>query len=327
MSEIPVTPITPDQCAAFAASLGLDDHLDLLRQALTHRSRGERSPQGDNERLELLGDAVVALIILEHLYRTQPDLTEGELTKLKAHYVNRTSLAVAAKALDLGEMLTMASGELAAGGRDRPSTLADSFEAVLAAIYLARGLEAAREFVHRELMTRIDTSEVWDYKSRLQEWCQANRKQTPTYRTIDAAGPAHQREFRCQALLGEEVLADGTGRSKKEAEQRAAETALALLTAPPKRKRAPRAKAAPLPPPPTDPSDQTDPSETQPAKRPTRRTSEKTTATQPDLPPEPQPAPKRRRTPKTAAPEAPPSAPEPVPPVKPLTRRKKPAKE
>jgi ribonuclease III len=317
---VPDTPTTQDQCIAFAASLEIEDHLDLLRQALTHRSRGERSAQGDNERLELLGDAVVALVILEYLYRTQPDLTEGELTKLKAHYVNRTSLAVAAKALGLGEMLTMASGELAAGGRDRPSTLADSFEAVLAAIYLARGLEAAREFVHRELLTRIDTSEVWDYKSRLQEWCQANRKQTPTYRTADTVGPAHQREFRCEALLGEEVLADGTGRSKKEAEQRAAETALALLTAAPKRKRAPRAKA--LAESPTDPSDPTHPSPEQPARRAARRKTNAQPAA--EATPEPQPAPKRRRTPKPAIAEAPPSTPEVAPPVKQLTRRKKP---
>jgi ribonuclease-3 len=313
---------------SFAASLELGNHLDLLRQALTHRSRGERSPQGDNERLELLGDAVVALVILEHLYRTQPDLTEGELTKLKAHYVNRTSLAVAAKALGLGEMLTMASGELAAGGRDRPSTLADSFEAVLAAIYLARGLEAAREFVHRELMTRVDTTEVWDHKSRLQEWCQANRKQTPTYRTADIAGPAHQREFRCEALLGDEVLADGIGRSKKEAEQRAAETALALLTAAPKRKKAPRAKAPPVPAPgtPSDLSDSSDLSDERAADAPKRAIRRKTTA--PPAPSTvPQAPPKRRRTPRTPAPEFLPSTPEPSPAVKQLTRRKTPAKE
>ena len=301
------TQVNKERCIAFAASLGLESHLDLLRQALTHRSRGERSPQGDNERLELLGDSVVALVILEHLYRTQPDLTEGELTKLKAHYVNRTSLAVAAKALGLGEMLTMASGEMAAGGRDRPSTLADAFEAVLAAIYLARGLEPAREFVHRELLTRVDTSEVWDYKSRLQEWCQANRKQTPTYRTADVAGPAHDRQFRCEALLGEEVLADGTGRSKKEAEQRAAETALALLTVPAKRKRSPRAKAATVTVPPT-PSDLSDSSEL--------------SGDAPAPPP-----PKRRRTPKPTTAQLPPSTPTPTPPVKPLTRRKKAATE
>src|SRR5687768_12222739 len=286
------------QIDAFAASLSIDSHLDLLRQALTHRSRGERSPQGDNERLELLGDAVVALVILEHLYRTQPDLTEGELTKLKAHYVNRTSLAVAAKALGLGEMLTMASGELAAGGRDRPSTLADSFEAVLAAIYLARGLEAAREFVHRELLTRIDTSEVWDYKSRLQEWCQAIRKQTPTYRTADTAGPAHQRQFRCEAVLGDEVLADGVGRSKKEAEQRAAETALALLTAPVKRKRAPRVKTAPLAVSPTDQPDPTDQSDLAQSRGSRRKATAAIAPPAESIAESPTP-PKRRRTPKT----------------------------
>jgi ribonuclease-3 len=230
-----------ERIASFAHALGVpDEHVTLFVQALTHRSLAEEAPHGDNERLEFLGDSVLALLVNEHLFRAHPQEPEGQLTKLKAQYVCEPSLARAAAALDLGSLLAMAPGDEAAGGRERPSTLSDVFEAVLAALYLTRGMEAAREFVIRELVARVDPSEVWDYKSRLQELLQDKQRVTPVYRTSVESGPAHDPVFQSEVLAGEDVLGQGTGRSKKLAEQAAA--AAALLRLEETRKRKPRRK-------------------------------------------------------------------------------------
>ena len=190
------------------------------------------------------------MIVCEHLYRTYPKHTEGQLTKLKQRYVSEPSLAEAAGVLGLGTLLAMAAGDELAGGRDRPSTLCDTFEAVLAALYLARGLEAAREFLRVHLIERVDPTVLWDHKSRLQEYYQEKYGTTPFYRTAPSGGPAHAPIFRSEVIAAvdltegapEQFLGEGTGRSKKVAEQSAAEDALARLEKP---KRKTRKNAAP----------------------------------------------------------------------------------
>lgn len=232
-----------ERVRGFAASLGVEEEQrDLLLQALTHRSLAEESPHGDNERLEFLGDSVLALLVNEWLFQTNPEASEGALTKLKAAYVCEPSLARAAEALALGELLAIAAGDEAAGGRTRPSTLSDAFEAVLGALYLACGIEAARRFVRRELVDRIDPAAVWDHKSRLQELFQEKSRITPAYRTRVESGPAHDPVFVSEVVVGEKLLGSGTGRSKKLAEQAAAEAALAALEKKSRRKRAGRAR-------------------------------------------------------------------------------------
>jgi ribonuclease-3 len=231
--------------AAFADEIGLaEEHHELLAQALTHRSLGEEAADGDNERLEFLGDTVLALIVCEYLYRSYPSYSEGQLTKLKQRYVSEPSLADAAAALNLGALLAIAPADEATGGRERPSTLSDAFEAVLAAVYLARGLDAAREFVSTRLIARVNPDEVWDFKSRLQELCQERFAATPYYRSEASSGPAHAPIFKSEVLVapGDQpdsarVLGEGTGRSKKVAEQEAARAALAQLEKPRRKRR------------------------------------------------------------------------------------------
>ena len=229
----------------FARGLGIGpEHDPLVVRALTHRSLAEEAPHGDNERLEFLGDSVLALLVNDYLYRTHPEHSEGQLTKLKARYVCEPSLALAAGALSIGPLLAIAPGDEAAGGRERASTLSDAFEAVLAAVYLALGLEAAREFVLRELIHRVNPDEVWDYKSRLQELLQEKQRVTPAYRTVVESGPAHEPLFFSEVLANDQTLGKGTGRNKKLAEQAAAADALARLEAP-GRKRESRKKVSP----------------------------------------------------------------------------------
>jgi len=214
----------------FAASLGVGaEHRPLIVRALIHRSLADVAPAGDNERLEFLGDSVLALLVNHYLYETFPEHTEGQLTRLKALYVSEPSLAEAAAALGLGALLAMAPSDDAAGGRSRPSTLSDAFESVLGALYLARGLEAAREFVAHRLIARVDPTEVRDHKSRLQELFQEGRKLTPVYETVVESGPAHDRLFRSEVRADGALLGQGTGKSKKLAEQAAAADALSRL--------------------------------------------------------------------------------------------------
>jgi len=253
VDPVPQNPFAPEWAArvrSFAEGLGVaTEHLPLFERALTHRSLGDEAPAGDNERLEFLGDTVLALVVCEYLYRAFPNHAEGQLTKLKQRYVSEPSLAEAAVALGLGPLLAIAAGDDVSGGRDRPSTLSDAFEAVLAAVYLACGLEAAREFVTTRLIERVNPDVVWDYKSRLQEWCQERHAATPFYRSEPSSGPAHAPIFRSEVLLAatagggqEKALGEGTGRSKKVAEQEAARDALSRLEKP---KRQRKKKEAP----------------------------------------------------------------------------------
>jgi ribonuclease-3 len=208
----------------------------LLRTALAHRSHVYRSGQErvqSNERLEFLGDSVLGLIVNEHLYRSFPERSEGELTKIKSLIVSRTVLGRAAENIDLGRHLILAPGEVEAGGRKRASILSDAFEAVLGAIYLDGGLEPAREFVTRELLDSLEETladhRLVNYKSQLQEKIQAQLKTPPRYKVQSTSGPDHAKRFVVEVLVRGRVLGHGEGNSKKLAEQRAARAALRTL--------------------------------------------------------------------------------------------------
>jgi ribonuclease-3 len=204
----------------------------LLAEALTHPSLAYESacPHFDNQRLEFLGDAVLQLIVTEELYRMFPDFTEGRLTKLRARVVSRRALARFATAIDLGYFVLLGKGEEASGGRRRPSTLADAFEALIGAVYLDAGAAPARELVLRLFESEIggmaDSPEEMNPKGELQERLQALHPQAPAYRIISESGPDHRRVFLAEVSWRGQVLATGKGKSKKDAEVRAAAEAL-----------------------------------------------------------------------------------------------------
>lgn len=201
-----------------------------LRRALTHRSAAGESPLDSNERLEFLGDSVVGLVICENLFSLFPAFSEGDLAKSKAYVVSETALADAAQELGLEEFMVMSAGEAASGGRRRRSILADAFEAVVAAIYLDCGIVSARRVVRKALKNAIQDVATdqhrRDYKSSLQERAQAHLRLTPIYRTIEEIGHEHDKTFIVHAVVGESVIGQGQGKSKKEAEQAAAFDAL-----------------------------------------------------------------------------------------------------
>ncbi|MEG6521585.1 ribonuclease III [Desulfotomaculum sp. 1211_IL3151] len=204
----------------------------LLIQALTHSSCVHESRGHGlchNQRLEFLGDAVLELIISEHLYKLFPDRTEGELTKMRAASVCEPSLAKVARGLDLGRCLRMGRGEERSGGRERPSILADAFEALLGAIYLDQGLDISRDFVLNQLSPIIDDVVAGrldrDYKTELQEILQQSSPEPLTYTIMDETGPDHDKTFTAGVIYRGAVIGKGRGHSKKEAEQRAARDA------------------------------------------------------------------------------------------------------
>lgn len=212
----------------------------LLDEALTHTSYvNEFKDQAskDNERLEFLGDAVLALIISEHVASACPDLTEGALSKLRSHLVSEATLAAAARRLDLGRLLRLGRGEERTGGREKDSILANTLEAVLAAVYLDGGLQAARTFILKAFAQDLREAAGreaggvldGDFKTQLQEWCQRSHDSVPQYVTERESGPDHQKTFVIHVLVQGRVLGRGTGRSKKEAEQAAAREALELV--------------------------------------------------------------------------------------------------
>ena len=212
------------------------DRPELLERALTHRSyANEQRPQQaapDNEKLEFLGDAVLDLVVGHHLMDSFPDLREGELSVTRAQVVSENGLSQVAAELGLGAFLRLGRGEERTGGRDKPSLLADAFEAVVAAVYLDGGFEAARDLALRLLASRmeaIDASGFHDFKTRLQESAQAKLKATPEYRVVGEAGPDHDKTFEVAVVIKEREWARAVGKSKKAAEQRAAAMAAFLL--------------------------------------------------------------------------------------------------
>lgn len=207
----------------------------LLEEALVHRSYLNEGPGAvlvDNERLEFLGDAVISYLTAQYLFATYPEFAEGEMTTVRAALVRAEMLARWARALDLGKLLRMGKGEEASGGRHRRTILASAFEALVAAVALDQGLEAARDllllFLQPECRRIVASQTAKDFKSRLQEAVQSLRQLTPTYRTVETLGPRHARTFVVEVLAGEEVLARAGGPSKQEAEQAAAKAALGL---------------------------------------------------------------------------------------------------
>jgi ribonuclease-3 len=200
----------------------------LLEQALRHASWCNEHPAPrlpDNERLEFLGDAVLDLVVGHKLMTRYPQLREGELSVTRAQVVSEAGLSEVASQLGLGEWLVLGKGEEKSGGRNKPSILADAFEAILAAVYLDGGFDAACELVGRLLAQRIETVEFkgfYDFKTRLQETAQARLRATPTYRVVQEIGPDHDKRFVVAVTIGTDEWARAVGRSKKEAEQMAA---------------------------------------------------------------------------------------------------------
>jgi len=204
----------------------------LLAEAMTHPSLAYESqrPHFDNQRLEFLGDAVLQLILTEDLFKMFPDFPEGKLTKLRSRLVSRRALARLALAIDLGSYVLLGKGEEATGGRRRVSTLADAFEALIGAVYLDIGFDGARELVLRLFQSEIEalsgSPEERNPKGELQECLQAIQPEPPEYEILSETGPDHRKVFQAQVVWRGMVLALGRGKSKKEAEARAAGEAL-----------------------------------------------------------------------------------------------------
>lgn len=211
----------------------------LLEHALTHRSRANEDVTGgvfDNESLEFLGDAILGFVIADMLFQRYPEWDEGQKSKLKSALVSAPTLARLSEQLDLGPHLLLGRGEEKSGGRRKQALLADGFEALIAAIYLDGGIEAAQQFLVRQYSSLVDevagsASAGQDHKSALQELLQAQALPLPEYRVTAESGPAHRRLFRVELVLRGEALASAEGRSKKEAEQEAARLAIGRLRA------------------------------------------------------------------------------------------------
>ena len=203
----------------------------LLNMALTHPTYAfehKNITHQHNQRLEFLGDAVLGMVVAEYLYKTYPKQPEGYLTKLRARLVCETALANYAKGHQFGSALLLGRGEEASGGRERPSILADAYEALVGAIYLDSGLDRVREFVVRDIKRYLSGEELWryrDYKTLLQELVQKHHEMNVTYKILKESGPDHDKRFVAGVFFKERMLGEGKGKSKKEAEQEAARVA------------------------------------------------------------------------------------------------------
>lgn len=246
----PTGPDFPPEEGSNLEAYSLADHLPALQQklghvfqdpsllgnALLHRSHihvAGQEREESNERLEFLGDAVLGLVVNEMLYRDYPDRSEGDLTKMKSLLVCGARLSEVAKANDIGEHIRMSRSEAATGGRKRSSILADTMEALIGAIYLDGGLDAARSMIHMVVLEGregvLARRSLRNYKSRLQELIQARYKSPPRYRILSVEGPDHDRVFKVAVTYGGKTLGTGTGGNKKSAEQNAAQEALTIL--------------------------------------------------------------------------------------------------
>ena len=207
----------------------------LLETALTHTSYANesRTPVQHNERLEFLGDSVLQIVSADYLFHAYADRPEGDLTRIRSSLVSEGALFQFAQEINLGEYLRLGRGEERCGGRTRPSVVSDAFEAVIAALYLDGGMEAARALIHRVLLDKEQEEAVEerrrDYKTELQELVQRRSNQTLHYEMIGATGPDHAKLFTCAVLLNGQMAGTGTGKSKKEAEPAAARAALQAL--------------------------------------------------------------------------------------------------
>ena len=206
----------------------------LLVQALTHRSFvNESSVENlkNNESLEFLGDAVLGFVISARLFQLFPDLNEGELSKIKAFLVSATNLFQLSKEIRLGEFIYLSRGEIKSGGRKKRAILVDAYEAIIGAIYLDAGVKKASDFIEKQIQTVLRDRDLrqltyGDYKSALQEYLHNTGQPEPVYRVVDELGPDHQKIFVIQVLINNDVVAESSGKTKKEAQQSAARIAL-----------------------------------------------------------------------------------------------------
>ncbi len=208
----------------------------LLQEALTHRSYlnevKEKVPS--NERLEFLGDSILSFIVSSYLFEKYPDFDEGKLTNLRSLLVNTKMLAILSKDCNLGEKLRLSKGEEESGGRNNQSILADTFEAYLGALFIDQGVEAVKDFIYMAVIPQADAflekNMLKDPKSRFQELVQSRKQGSPHYKVTLEEGPAHARKFTVGVFVQDELLGEGKGKSKQEAEEQAAEAALTKLS-------------------------------------------------------------------------------------------------
>ncbi|HWY80054.1 MAG TPA: ribonuclease III [Candidatus Sulfotelmatobacter sp.] len=205
---------------------------DLFKLAFIHRSylNESKEPIESNERLEFLGDSILSFVVSDHLYKAYPDFDEGILTNLRSLVVNTKSLAKLAKKLNFGDHLMLSHGEEDSGGRANDSILANTFEAVIGALFLDQGIDAIKTFLYKVLIPEIEEyvqKKVFkDPKSLLQEHVQARKQNSPVYKVLQEEGPAHAKQFTIGVFVGDTQLGEGQGKSKQEAEEHAAEQAL-----------------------------------------------------------------------------------------------------
>lgn len=209
-------------------------NITLLQNALTHSSYANEhwhNSQMSNERLEFLGDSVLGMVVAEYLYDTFPDRPEGELTRMRADMVCEQALAEIAQCLELGKHLLLGHGEAQSGGRNRDSILADAVESVIAACFLDGGMEAAKGFISKFVLCRVPLKQLHntDYKTTLQELVQQKKNQLLSYAMVGESGPDHDKRFTAAVLLNGAQVGQGTGSSKKRAEQEAAAAAIKNL--------------------------------------------------------------------------------------------------
>lgn len=207
---------------------------NLFLQALTHKSwvNEHKGVRSSNERLEFLGDAVLEFVVSNELYKRFPDKEEGYLTALRANLVNTQNLAGVAVKLSIGDQILLSKGEEDGGGRANPSLLADTVEAIIGALFLNLGIDSAQKFIADSLFSEIPekvSGNLKDPKSQLQEAVQAKKEDTPRYQVIEESGPDHDKHFVVEVLISGKALGRGEGKSKSEAEQKAAESALTKI--------------------------------------------------------------------------------------------------
>ncbi len=217
------------------SELGIEPDPQLVQLALTHRSWAyEHDSAPHNERLEFLGDSVLGVVVTEHLYRSYPELAEGQLAKMRAAVVSTTALARRARELDLGPSIKLGRGEVLTGGADKDSILADTMEALIGAVFLSCGREAASGYVHRlvdeKVLEAAEAGEALEWKMALYDLCSSLGLSAPTY-VHEASGPDHDKRFTARACIDGVLYEGRVGRSKKEAEQGAAELAVKALRA------------------------------------------------------------------------------------------------
>lgn len=216
-------------------NLPLFKNKKLFEHAFIHRSYLNETKERleSNERLEFLGDSILSFIMSEYLYTTYPDFNEGILTNLRSLLVNTKTLALAAKELDLGKYLKLSKGEEESKGRENETLLANSFEAIIGALYMDQGIGAVRKFLEKTLFPLaqgyVKSQQFKDPKSILQETVQATKKRSPLYRVLTEEGPPHAKIFTMGVFVGDELMGQGIGKSKQEAEEAAAKAALARL--------------------------------------------------------------------------------------------------